>query len=208
MAAVAFDRLEWRPALMPGANSAARLAPLPRADDGAYRAFVWFPAGWTRSESGHYAEAEEFLILAGDLGLDSSIWRAGGYAWLPANCVRSRSRSESGCLAFAWFSSAPSWIPGEPAARARAGVVRFAHWREAPVRSLPGNVCAHELYRGPEHESWVIERRHVGLLVAPGSNCETLALHDRSWRIDEASGPCESPSEAVFLRRVNLPATI
>src|SRR5687768_14412821 len=115
MSAVAFASLDWNVADMPASNVSVQLAQLPRAADGAFRAFVRFPAGWARPAAGHYPVAEEFFILDGDLQLNDMTWRAGGYAWIPARRMRSASRSESGCLAFAWFASAPRWIPGEPA---------------------------------------------------------------------------------------------
>lgn len=176
---------------MPASNAPVQLAPLPRLQDGAFRAFVRFPAGWARPAAGHYTAAEELLILEGDLGMNGMTWRAGGYAWIPANRVRSASRSESGCLAFAWFASAPRWIPGEPATAALAGDVSLAHWRDAPEGKL---------YAGPEHHTWIVERQHIALLAAPGMRSETLGLCDRAWRSDAAREPGDDPTAAVLLR--------
>lgn len=185
---------------MPGGNVPVRLARLPRAADAAFRAFVAFPAGWARPEAGHYAVAEELLILEGDLGLNDTTWRAGGYAWIPANRGRSASRSESGCLAFAWFASAPRWIPGEPACPAPPNDVFFAHWRDAPERTLGGTVSARRLHAGPEHDTWIVEHGDAALPVAPGRRCETLGLRHRAWSLDTAHEHGRDPGEPLLLR--------
>jgi hypothetical protein len=163
---------------------------LPRAADGAFRAFVRFPPGWSRPGAGHYAVAEEFLILEGDLQLNDTIWHAGGYAWIPARRVRSGSRSESGCLAFAWFASVPRWIAGEPSQPPSSRVVSFAQWRDAPEGKL---------YSGPEHHTWVVERQQIASLGIAGKHCETLGLYSRAWRMDAAAHEGD-PAEPVLLR--------
>lgn len=200
MSAVTFASLVWGAVVMPGGNAPVRLARLPRADDAAFRAFVVFPAGWTRPEAGHYAVAEEFLVLEGDLALNGTTWRAGGYARIPANRLRSGLRSESGGLVFAWFASAPRWIPGEAADRALPNDVLFAHWRDAPERAFAGTGSGRQLYAGPEHDTWIVARRHAALLVALGRKCETLGLRDRAWRSDAALEHREDPSEPLLLR--------
>ena len=200
MSAVAFASLDWSAVVMPGSNAPVRLARLPRAGDAAFRAFVAFPAGWTRPEAGHYAVAEEFLVLDGDLALNGTTWRAGGYAWIPANRMRSVLRSESGSLVFAWFASAPHWIPGEASDSAPANDVVFAHWRDAPERGLGSAGSGRRLRAGPEHDTWIVERRHAAALVAPGTKCETLGLRDRAWRCDAAHEHSEDPSEPLLLR--------
>lgn len=200
MPTVAFASLEWRDTPMPGSDTPVRLARLPRAHDAAFRAFVIFPAGWTRPEAGHYAAAEEFLVLEGDLALNGTVWRAGGYAWIPANRPRAALGSRSGALVFAWFESAPRWIPGPPPGPAFPRDVSLGQWRDAPERALGDAGSGRRLYSGPEHETWVVERQHVALLVADGRTCETLGLRDRAWRYDGAPDPDEDPGEAVLLR--------
>ena len=194
--AVAFHGLEWHAAPMPGSTGPVRLALLPVLSDGAFRAFVQFPAGWARLGAGHYPVAEEFLVLEGDLRLNDTTWRAGGYAWIPANRVRSASRSESGCLAFAWFSSAPRWTRDEPSAAALPSDVALAHWRDA--RDLvPGG---RQLHAGPEHHTWIVERPELGRLKALGTQWETLGLNDRTWRADATHEPRDDPAQAMVVR--------
>jgi hypothetical protein len=206
MPAVAFAALEWRPTRMPGSNADVALALLPRAPDDAFRAFVRFPAGWARPEAGYYAVAEEVLILEGDIRLGDVIWRAGGYLWIPANRVRSDFRSGLGCLAFAWFASAPRWTPGAPARPAPGGDRTFPHWRDAPTRERDGEATGHELYTGPEHHTWVLERRHTAQLALPEMHCETLGLRDRAWCLDETpelqgGGPADTVLARAWRRR-------
>lgn len=90
------------------------MALLPKLDDGAFRAFVRFPKGWSRPDVGHYAVAEEFVVLQGSLSLSGQTWNAGSHAWVPAFQRRHDLASPAGCLVFAWFRGTPRWIPGEP----------------------------------------------------------------------------------------------
>jgi hypothetical protein len=117
---LAFASLIWREAPMPGA-SPVEMALLPKLADGAFRAFVRFPAGWSRANVGHYAVAEEFCVLEGELGLNGETWRPHGLVWVPAWRRRYDLRSPSGCLVFAWFGGTPRWIPGEPTRPAGGG---------------------------------------------------------------------------------------
>ncbi len=191
MRPVVFASLQWTVAPMPGSNAPVQLARLPNVADGAFRAFVRFPAGWRRPGTGHYPVAEEILILEGDLRLNDHVWRAGGYAWIPAGRTRSQSRSDSGCLAFAWFASAPRWVAGEPAGAAPCGDVAFAHWRDAP---------GGRLYSAPEHRTWIAKRRQAAMLAASWMRCETLDLRDRTWRPDAGHEAGDDPAQAVLLR--------
>lgn len=106
--------LDWRETTMPGGSGPVALALLPRQPDNAFRAYVRFPPGWSRPGPGHYAEAEEFVVLEGELGLNGLTWRAGDYALVPAGCPRRGMHTASGCLVLARFSAAPRWIPGSP----------------------------------------------------------------------------------------------
>ncbi|MGB7542449.1 MAG: hypothetical protein WBM28_10585 [Burkholderiales bacterium] len=200
MSAVTFASLDWNTAPMPGSNAPVQLAQLPSVADGAFQAFVRFPAGWARPGPGYYSVAEELLILEGDLHLNDMTWHAGGYAWIQENRVRSASRSESGCLAFAWFASAPHWIPGEPNEAVLANDVILAHWRDAPERTLGTNDSGRQLYTGREHHTWVVQRRQVPLLATSGTQYETIDLHDRAWCSDAAHEPQGDPTGAVLVR--------
>jgi hypothetical protein len=110
---LAFASLTWREAPMPGATP-VEMALLPKLDDGGFRAFVRFPKGWARPDVGHYAVAEEFVLLEGSLSLSGQMWTAGGHAGIPAFERRHHLASPTGCLVFAWFGGTPRWIPGEP----------------------------------------------------------------------------------------------
>ena len=68
---------------MPGATP-VQMALLPKLDDGGFRAFVRFPKGWSRPDAGHYAVADEFVVLDGELSLNGETWQRGGHAWVPA----------------------------------------------------------------------------------------------------------------------------
>ena len=161
---------------MPGA-SPVQMALLPKLADGAFRAFVRFPPGWSRNERGYYAAAEEFIVLEGELALDERRWSAGGYAWIAPMRLRTVLRSDTGCLVFACFSSPPRWTPGEPSAPAVESDVVYTHWREAPGHRLHG-------------ESRVIS--------APDPLYETLGLESRTW---SAPGSAQPQGEPLFARK-------
>lgn len=117
---------------MPGASPVA-MALLPKLSDGGFRAFVRFPAGWSRPGVGHYAVAEEFLVLEGELGLSGTTWRPHSLVWVPAWQRRHGLQSPSGCLVFAWFGGTPRWLSGEPAQPAGGGP---AHRTSVDAREL------------------------------------------------------------------------
>jgi hypothetical protein len=183
MPRVDFATLGWSEIAMPGAGAPVRLARLPSLSDGAFRAFVRFPAGWSRTQPGYYEAAEEFLVLEGDLALDEVGWAAGGYAWIPARATRRGLRSEAGALVFAWFSAPPRWIAGAPPALAGEPIVRHAHWSHAP-----GGL----LHCGPTHRTRVGRRRDL----ATGGG-ETLGLATLAWCHGE---PDPGADELVMLR--------
>lgn len=132
-----FASLTWREAPMPGASPVA-MALLPKLPDGGFRAFVRFPAGWSRPDAGHYAVAEEFLVLEGELALNGKRWKSGDLAWIPAWTVRRDLGSTTGCLVFAWFGGTPRWLPGEPARAAEGPRHRTSIEGRELVRLAPG----------------------------------------------------------------------
>lgn len=186
---------------MPGGSGPAQLARLPRLSDDAFRAFVRFPPGWSRAESGHYPDPEEFLVLEGELGLNGRTWRAGGYAWIPARGMRRDLHSRPGCLVFAWFAAAPRWFRGETVDRASTLGVSFVHWRDAPERRLAGDACARELHNGPEHHTWMVERQHLPLLSDRGRRFETLDLDGYAW---QPSLPLDARGERTGFQLVRI----
>jgi hypothetical protein len=149
---LAFASLAWRDAPMPGATP-VQMALLPKLPDGGFRAFVRFPAGWSRPDVGHYAVAEEFLVLEGELSLNGKTWKSGGLAWVPAWQPRRDLGSRTGCLVFAWFGGTPRWIPGESARQASADRT---------------------------HRSWIDDGRFIRQM--PDAPRETLDLDGLIWR--------------------------
>jgi hypothetical protein len=105
------EDLQWRSVPMPGASGPVEVALLPRGTDGAFRAYVRFPPGWSRPGPGHYAVAEEFEVIEGDLAMNGEAWRAGDRVSIPAGRTRVDARSVGGCLALARFAGEPRWIP-------------------------------------------------------------------------------------------------
>lgn len=73
---------------------------------------VRFPPGWSRPEPGHYAAAEEFVVLEGSITVGGH-YVAGDYAYIPPRTLRADSRSDEGALVLAWFSAFPAWTLGE-----------------------------------------------------------------------------------------------
>jgi len=147
-----FASLAWRAAPMPGALP-VEMALLPKLPDGGFRAFVRFPKGWSRPDVGHYAVAEEFVVLDGSLVLTGKTWNKGAHVWIPAFERRHGLASPTGCLVFAWFGGTPRWIPGEP-----------TRWAESER----------------PHRSSMDARQFMRQL--PDAALETLDLKDYCWR--------------------------
>jgi hypothetical protein len=103
--------LEWRSVPMPGASGPVEVSLLPSKDGFVFRAYVRFPPGWARPGPGHYAVAEEFELLEGDLAMNGEAWRAGERIVIPAGRTRVDTRTVNGCLALACFAGDPRWIP-------------------------------------------------------------------------------------------------
>jgi hypothetical protein len=122
---------------MPGAGP-VQMALLPKLPDGGFRAFVRFPAGWWRADVGHYAVAEEFLVLEGEISLNGRTWTKGELAWVPAGQRRHDLGSRTGCLVFAWFGGTPRWIPGEATPSAAGPRNQTAIEGRELVRLAPG----------------------------------------------------------------------
>lgn len=112
---------DWIDVAIPGAEPPVRLSRLHAGADGASVSLVRFPSGWSRPVVGHYAAAEEFVVLDGSIVVGDR-FGAGDYAYLPPRTLRAASFSETGALVLAWFSAAPVWHRGRP---------------EEPPRQLP-----------------------------------------------------------------------
>ena len=185
MPVLAFAELDRKAAPMPGSSGPVELARLPALDEPEFRAFVRFPARWSRPATGHYAVSEEFLVLTGDLKLNGQTWQTGGFARIPAGHMRSGSCSAAGCLAFVWFGGVPCWEFGAPTTNVIDTASSFAHWRDAPARENGGEGCARELYSGPDHTTWLVEYATLRELAMLGTTCETLRLRDHAWMWDQ-----------------------
>ena len=98
---------------MPGGSGPVQLARLPDLADGGFRAFVRFPAGWSRAQRGHYPVDEEFLVIEGELALNERTYRKGDWGFVPAGETRTLLASASGCVVYARFGGFPRWIAGD-----------------------------------------------------------------------------------------------
>jgi hypothetical protein len=107
------EALQWSPAPMPGGSGPVQLARLPEQPDGGFRAFVRFPAGWSRLQRGHYPVAEAFVVLEGELVLNGRTYRPGDAGFVAAGELRTELRADTGCLVFAWFGGLPRWIASD-----------------------------------------------------------------------------------------------
>lgn len=200
-----FTTLEWNPAPMPQSSGAVQLAQLPDLGDGAFRAFVRFPAGWERAAHGHYEVAEEFLVLQGALSFNEHTWQAGAYGWIAARRARHLLRTEGGCLVFAWFGGAPRWRRGDPATPALDADLHHTSWRDAPLQALPGGGEARQLHANPHHSTCIIEQPTPAVLAGLPATSELLALGGYAWCANTAANIdawCASP---VLARRRSDP---
>ncbi|WP_256839398.1 hypothetical protein [Ornithinimicrobium faecis] len=109
------DDHPWTQTTIPGSDRSVglrrlHLDPQTRAT----LSLVRFPQGWSRPGTGHYECAEEFTVLAGALEVSGVRHAAGDHVYLPPRFVRAGSVSPTGCLALAFFSTAPVWRDGLP----------------------------------------------------------------------------------------------
>lgn len=110
---------DWRDTRIPGSDRDVRLVRL-HADvvSGASVSLVEFPVGWRRPGTGHYTCAEEFVVLRGAITVSGQAYARDHYAFLPPGARRTDSATPQGCLAVAYFSGPPRWIPDDPVGEA------------------------------------------------------------------------------------------
>ncbi|MGW5161146.1 cupin domain-containing protein [Nonomuraea wenchangensis] len=155
--------LAWATVPMPGAAEPVRLVRL-RLDraTGASVSLVRFPAGWSRPGTGHYACAEEFVVLDGRISVSGMDVEAGTYAYLPPAATRTATAAGGrGCLAVAWFSGAPAW-------------------RDGPATGLPGHDPFHGPVHGPVHRPGPRRERSPAV---PGESAVLSSVADLPERL-------------------------
>lgn len=186
MQSLRFAELAFAEAPMPGGSGPVQLARLPDPGDGVFRAFVRFPAGWSRLAAGHYPASEEVFVFEGDLTFNASVWGAHSHGFIPAGATRYRLESTTGALVIAWFGGAPQWRRG-PAERAtREVMTSIAHWQQVPAHRLRA--------AGDATATWV-EPGPVRLTAQRDLECVTLA--DRTWTHLRAGESLDLPAAAL-----------
>ncbi len=68
-----------------------------------------FPPGWQRETAGHFAEAEEFIVLAGAVAMNDEVHRAGTWVLVPGRSIREATRTPEGALVVGWPDGTPAW---------------------------------------------------------------------------------------------------
>lgn len=188
---IRFQDLAWIDAPMPDGSGAVQLAQLPALDDQAFRAFVRFPAGWSRPSTGYYPVDEEVFVLDGDLTFNEHTWHAGSYGWIPAHSPRRTLRSQGGALVLAWFSGPPRWKRGASPTSTRDVMRSVASWNTIPMVESAGMPNAHVLRDTGLHRTWLTQRTPSIALRFP---VEQLLIDDRTWT---HTGPDESCAASV-----------
>lgn len=107
---LAAARQPWRTVPMDGARLDLDVVPLASAVDD-FVILARFPAGFVRDVPGGYHAAETFLVLDGELTLDGHAVSRGDLTHVPAELLRQDMRTETGCLALAWFSGPATFLP-------------------------------------------------------------------------------------------------
>lgn len=178
---IRFQELAWIEAPMPDGSGPVQLAALPLLGDQEFRAFVKFPAGWSRPSTGYYLVDEEVFVLAGDLTFNACSWRAGSHAWIPALSVRCGLHSTNGALVLAWFSGPPRWKRG-PSPTMTQDVMRSIEcWEATPKAAMAGMEEAHVLRDSGKQRTWVTRATEM---TFPFS-VECLAIDERTWSLLE-----------------------
>jgi hypothetical protein len=102
--------LPYRDVPMPGSKQSLALLRLDSAP-GSFVIHGRFPAGFDRTEPGGYAVTEEFLLLEGELVFDGVTYSRGDLVFVPANRLRTRMTTATGCTVLAWFSGPAIFVP-------------------------------------------------------------------------------------------------
>ena len=192
---IRFEDLAWIAAPMPDGSGPVQLAQLPALGDQAFRAFVRFPAGWSRHATGYYPVHEEVFVLEGDLTFNGDTWRAGGYAWIPALASRRGLHAEQGALVLAWFSGPPRWKRGLAPIATREAMKSIASWETVPHGAIVGMPRAHVLRDTDTHRTWVTRATVSSVLADP---LERLSISDRAWSWSEADERTNATSASLW----------
>ena len=146
---------------------------------------VRFPRGWQRPGTGHYACAEELLVLEGAITVSGTAYAAGDYGYLPPFVRRTASATPEGCLALAWFSGPPVWTEGGAEDRVtHPGVHGPAETgRRLPRDDVPGGSS--------------VSPAVPAAVPAPS---ELVSLTDWTWVLVASGDPVPSMPGPIFVR--------
>ena len=144
--------------------------------------------------SGHYAAAEEFLVIEGELLMSKVRYRQGDYVVVPPGCLRTDTGTEPGALALARFSGPPEWSQGQSDPAGEVSRVRWPNLPETETRLGLGR----QIEVGGI-EAWMIEKPLHNIPVPDA--LAVVSLPDRSLFVLDRGDPLPSPNPPLLVRR-------
>ena len=201
-----WSNLHWHEVPMPDANAGVRLAALQPAGADQFLAMVQFPPGWQRLRDGHYTVDEEFFVLSGDLRINSQRWCDQQHGFVPANTLRTETRSVGGCTAYARFHGRPRWIRGDAAHSPVHTTTHIADWRCIAPKTCATQIAARLLHTGLATSTWMLEIAPSQSLSIRVDATDALDLNTRTHFQGRLPAEHPSPAGPVLLHRVTAAA--
>lgn len=152
---------------------------------------VSFPPGWQREAAGQYADAEEFIVLAGALAMNDEVHRAGTWVLVPGQAARRGTRTPEGALAIAWFDDGARWSTD-----ARPGAVRETHVDLGRARQTSGQTPFGPGRTLRRRRSWWVNELRPGpddvtrQVVTTGADGPVLLTVAAGTPMPTVDGPC------------------
>lgn len=193
--------LQWQDMPMPDASAAVQLAPLEAAGFDQFLAMVCFPPGWRRLRAGHYEVDEEFFVISGELQIDGLCWQDGQHGFVPAHTVRSETRSEPGCLAYARFFGRARWVRGNAAIEPAEAISQLADWRRTEPNAFAGT-AARLLHAGEGWSTCMLEHWPRHGFSGKTFSLDALSLADLSHCCGPSCADRAMPAGPVLLHSV------
>ncbi len=151
-----------------------------------------FPPGWQRERSGHYLDAEEFIVLGGAMAMNEEVHRPGTWVLVPGRTLREATRTPEGALAVVWFDDGMRWSTDPRAAGDRSSHVDLTRAARASGRTPfgPGRALR-------RRRSWFVNELRLDhpevvrqVLATDAEGAPTLWTAQAGEALPPIAGPC------------------
>lgn len=191
-------QLPWRTITIADGDPAVGFARLGgNRVSGSFCALVRFPPGWSRPFAGHYSVEEEMFVLDGELTMSGATYVSGDYADFPPGYLRSRSETQPGALAIAFFDGPADWLRVAPPSVTNP-ILPVAS-REIEPRVCPTAESARLLHEDAKGSTWLVDNSLV--VGAPRDmRLEVVSLSELRWMAVEPGAPIPEFARPLLCR--------